>query len=96
MKNPFKKKKQIENLDPKTYLAWEHTGWGNSIYFTNWESRRVTGHLQRIPRVGDFLKNKMVSGKIGVFRFEKVEQMHNPYDQFFATVSDFKLEDSEK
>lgn len=75
---------------PRIISMWEHSGWGDSIYFTDWNKRRVAGHLTPTPKEGDILRSKMESGKIAYFKFEKVNVMLNPRDQFFATVSDLE------
>jgi len=71
---------------------WEHSGWGNTIYWRDWENRKICGHLASPPEKGDILRSKMTSGKTARFRFEFVEIMLDPPDQFFATVSDLGYE----
>jgi hypothetical protein len=86
-------KTSLENdSKPCIISMWEHSGWGNSICFTDWEKRRIAGHMTPTPKKGDILRSKMESGKIARFTFEKVDVMSDPRDQFFATVSDFEYE----
>jgi hypothetical protein len=68
---------------------WEHTEWGNSIYFLSYRERKVSGHLYNRPSVGDILNAKMASGKIGQFIVTKVDYVIDPNDMFFCEVSDF-------
>lgn len=75
-------------MEVTTYLMWEHSSWGNSIFWIDWDKRKVSGFLPNIPKKGDILQCKMESGKIAQFKFELVEVMNDPKDQFFALVSD--------
>lgn len=77
---------------PRIISMWEHSGWGDSIYFTDWDKRRVAGHLTPTPKEGDIIRCKMESGKIARFKFDKVDVMSDTKDQFFATVSDLGYE----
>ena len=86
------KELNIGAVMPRVISMWEHSEWGNSIYFTDWYKRRVAGHLKPVPKEGDILRSKMESGKIARFKFENVDVMSNPRDQFFATVSDLEYE----
>ena len=72
---------------PRIISMWEHSGWGNSINWMDWDKRRVYGHLTPTPKKGDILMAKMESGKIARFEFKEVDVMRDPSDQFFATVS---------
>lgn len=67
---------------------WEHSGWGNSINWWDFAKRRVYGHMDQRPKVGDIINAKMKSGKVGQFVVSEVEYMRDPPDQFFCTVSD--------
>jgi hypothetical protein len=78
--------------EPRVISVWMHNAWGNSIFFLDWERRRVSGHLKEIPEEGDILRAKMDSGKIARFQFVEVKRMHDPRDMFFATVSDLEYE----
>lgn len=70
------------------WRMWEHSGWGDSVSFWDFEKRRITGHLTPRPRVGDEVQAKMQSGKIGRFEIQEVDYMLDPKDMFFATVKD--------
>lgn len=61
--------------------------WGNSIQWMDWETCLVVGWKQIKPEVGDSLRAKMESGKIGVYRFDEVSPCQDPKDMFFAKVS---------
>ena len=80
-------KTYLNTVTPCIFSMWEHSSWGNSIYFTDWDKRRIAGHLTPLPKVGDVLRCKMKSGKIARFKFEVVDVLSDPRDQFFATVS---------
>lgn len=75
-------------MEVTTYLMWEHSGWGNSIFWIDWDKRKIGGFLSNLPKKGDILQCEMESGKIAQFKFELVEVMDDPKDQFFALVSD--------
>jgi len=77
---------------PRIISMWEHSGWGNSIFFTDWDKRTVAGHLNPTPKKGDILRCKMESGKIARFEFAEVDVMSDPKDQFFAKMSDMEYE----
>lgn len=68
--------------------VWEHDGWGNTITWTNYNKRRMHGHLPERPKLGDVINCKMESGKIAQFLVVEVDYMRDPPDQFFCTVSD--------
>ena len=68
--------------------SWEHTGWGDSILFCNYNKREIAGHLTPLPKVGDEFQVKMVSGKIGRFKIVSVSYCGNPADMFFGIVED--------
>lgn len=68
--------------------VWEHSGWGNSIRWFDWQKRRLVGWLQQIPEVNDEIRTKMKSGSIARFKVVKVEPQQDPPDMFFATVED--------
>jgi len=67
---------------------WEHKSWGDNILWFNWKRRRLVGWMTPIPKVGDEVRCKMRSGKIGRFEIVKVEPQSNPRDMFFADVRD--------
>ena len=66
---------------------WEHNGWGDCVHWSDFESRRISGHLQERLKTDDEIRSKMESGKIARFKVKSVEQMTDPPDQFFATLS---------
>ena len=68
-------------------------GWGDSIGWMNWETRRLHGHTTPLPKEGDELLAEMQSGKTGRFRFAKVEPCYDPSDMWFATVEDMGYAD---
>ena len=70
----------------------DHRVWGNSLSWFHFESRRIGGHMEQIPEIGDRIISKMGSGKNGVFKIIKVDYCYNPHDQFFATVKDIGYE----
>ncbi len=84
--------KKFFNRTPKTtgriINIWEHFGWGNSMYFLDWQKRKVSGHLYDSPSKGDILRAEMNSGKIAEFVFTEVEYCKDPRDMFFGTVKD--------
>ena len=66
------------------YEQWNHSSWGNHISILSWDKRRIYGHMFRIPRVGDEIRFKMESGKIGRFLVVRLEHCSSPSDMFFA------------
>lgn len=71
-----------------TYDASEHKSWGDHISVLDWTKRRIHGHLQRPPEVGDRILFHMESGTTLETEVTDVEHMTDPPDQFFATVQD--------
>lgn len=67
---------------------WEHTGWGNSIEWNDYQKRKLHGHLQNRPQLGDIINSKMESGKVGQFVVVEVHYMRDPPDMFFCVVED--------
>ena len=82
----FKSKKP--KLTGRQINIWEHTGWGDTIAWTDYKTRRLHGHLPERPKVGDIINSEMESGKVGQFVVVEVEYMRDPPDQFFCKVSD--------
>lgn len=66
---------------------WEHKGWGDTISWFDFDRRSITGHMTPKPKVGDCVLAKMASGRVGVFKVEKIEHNSVP-DMFFGDVSD--------
>jgi hypothetical protein len=82
----------IEDKPPLTgreINMWDHTGWGDAIYWADYEAGRMHGHLQEKPKKGDVINCKMQSKQIGQFVVIKTKYMPDPPDQFFCTVSWF-------
>lgn len=67
---------------------WDHKTWGNNITWFDWEKRKIVGWLMNRPHVGDELRARMASNKIGRFSIVSVEYYKDPHDMFFAVVSD--------
>jgi len=74
------------------FSLWKHRGWGNSINWQDWEKRSLYGHMTPKPKVGDILRVKMESGRIGLFEFTEVRGCNDPKDMFFAKVKDLRYE----
>lgn len=87
--------KEVENPNPQIYNMRKCRSWGNAINWLNFDTRCVSGHQYRIPKVGDFLIAEMTSGKLYKFKFIKVEQCRDPKDMFFANVKDVGYCDEE-
>jgi len=88
---PLEKKELIQEFpSPRGTIInmWEHTSWGDNIYFFNWEKRHLVGWMTPIPNIGDEIRCKMKSGKVARFKIIKVEPQKDPKDMFFATVED--------
>jgi len=85
-------RKKAENKKPKLtgkeFNMWEHNGWGDTIYWRNFNERTMHGHSPSDIKVGDVINAKMQSGKVAQFVVVKIEYMRDPSDQFFCTVSD--------
>jgi hypothetical protein len=73
---------------PHIYEAWQHKGWGDHIGIMDWDARRIEGHLERKPRVGDRIRFRMQSGMVLETQVTEVQTFPDPPDQFFATVKD--------
>lgn len=84
MWNPFKcfaRKGNITKVDPKTFST------DFSMYFRDWDNRKIVGWLDIQPEVGDLLECELKNG-LGLFRFIEVRGCLDPADMFFATVED--------
>ncbi len=80
---------ETKSEPPQTYELGG--GWGDHVgFFPEYEDgkreQRVTGHKMRRPKVGDFLRVPMQSGRVLTFKFIEVRLMRDPRDQFFGTV----------
>lgn len=74
----------------RTIAMWEHKTWGNNIFWLDYTTMRVSGHMTPKPKPGDRLCCEMQSGKIAEFEFVKVEKGEGVRDQFFAEVKSLK------
>lgn len=74
--------------EPRILNIWEHCSWGNKVYFSSFEDRRISGHLQDRLKLGDEVRSQMSSGRVGRFEVIEIEYCRDPTDQFFATVKD--------
>ena len=76
----------------KTIDMADHKGWGNSIYWLDYEKRELTGHLTPKPEIGDKVICEMKSSNqfkhFKIYIVIKVKDLDDPPDQFFATVND--------
>lgn len=84
-------RKSAPTLSRKVHNLWEHQiGWGHNVYFSDWDRRRITGHhpSRWDWKVGDEVRAKMASGKIGRFRITEFEPATGVWDMFFLTVED--------
>jgi hypothetical protein len=63
IENQFiKKKKRAERSaqrekNRRSYLTGEHR-WGHNISWFDWEKRKVMGHMETMPQIGDYLVTK--------------------------------------
>jgi len=71
-------------------------GWGDSVQWRSYETRKVVGWKRRRPYKGDRLKADMQSGRVRVFEFTEVEYQFDPPDMFFGYVRDLGYEDELK
>lgn len=72
----------------KVWVKEEHDVWGNRISFTDFDTRRVSGHTTPLPNEGDELRCTMKSGKIFRFALVNVEYCNDPKDMWFADAYD--------
>lgn len=81
------KKDHVNKLTGRIINEWEYKTWGNMISWVNWEhyDLRMTGHLKERPIVGDEIRCKMESGKLGRFVVKKASYTE-VHDQFFINV----------
>ncbi|MVM36078.1 hypothetical protein GO755_39055 [Spirosoma sp. HMF4905] len=70
----------------------DHCGWGNSIFWTDYSQRKLSGFMMSKPVVGDIIRANMESGKVARFRVDSVEDVRDPRDMFFVKVSDLGYE----
>jgi len=84
-----KEAKQKIKPTGKILNMWERNGWGNSINWSDFEKRRIVGHITPMIRVGDEVRSKMDSGKTARFIVKEVERMRDPNDMLFAIVEDY-------
>lgn len=81
---PFTKKRGPKPTG-RVYNQWEHQGWGDRIGIWDWEKCKLDGHLPFYLQVGDEIRFKMQSGRVGRGLITEVKQMSDPHDMFFAT-----------
>ncbi len=74
--------------EPRTIDMDKASGWGNSMFFMDWDKRRISGHMTPRPAIGDIVLSKMQSGKVARFELVEIELKRDPPDMFFATVKD--------
>lgn len=72
----------------KVWRMWEHTEWGDSIDWWDYDKRRIVGHVTPMIQVGDIVHCKMKSGRIGCYEVVSVDRKYDPPDMFFGTVED--------
>lgn len=94
LKEVFRKKPKmvVARKDAKEYRIGG--SWGDAI---NWFEReqfdgkhlffRIMGWKTPKPQVGDYLTDKMKSGKVGRFVFQTIEPCEDPPDMFFGDVA---------
>lgn len=70
------------------WKLWDHSRWGDSFRFEDFERRRLVGWLTPKPKVGDEVQSKMRSGRIGRFKITKIDECGDPKDMFFADCED--------
>jgi hypothetical protein len=91
--------REVKENSGKAKAVWDmrqHRGWGNSIGWTNWETRSLYGHTTPVPKAGDELLCEMKSGKLFRLRLVKVEPCYDPSDMWFGTAEDVGYEDDSK
>ena len=75
-----------------TGIVWDlaaHRAWGDSMSWSNFAEREVSGHMTPTPRVGDEIRSPLVpSQRTGRFRVIQVQTYPDPPDLFHATVED--------
>lgn len=79
-----------------TINMWEHSGWGDSIYWHNFDSREICGHLSPLLQVGDEIRSKFESGMMRDFLSYKLDPCKDPSDMFFAKVLEGDLTENYK
>jgi hypothetical protein len=83
------------HLTGYVYEAERHSGWGDRLDWFDYDKRRISGHLQRKPVVGDEVLFRMSSGKTARYAVTSVEYCGDPRDMFFADVMDIGYEGDE-
>ena len=99
---PLSARESYEALSPPTPsrppITWDimqHQGWGDQISWFDYQRMRLTGHtpiLRPRPEPGDILLCPMQSGKIGKFRFVRLEHKSDPPDMWFADMKPIEEE----
>jgi hypothetical protein len=76
--------KESSGHEKVVWRMWEHRGWGDCI---QWMCKdQISGHTRPLPKEGDDLLCKMESGRVGIYRFTKVNPCTDPSDMWFADV----------
>ncbi len=70
----------------KVIAMWEHDTWGDSIFWLDYTTMKVSGHMTPKPKPGDKMLCQMQSGKVAEFEFVSVDNAWGVRDQFFAKV----------
>lgn len=82
----FKSKNKIST--GKTIDMKNHSSWGDSISFFDFDDREIVGHMTPRPNVGDILLCPMREGGIAKFEIISMEYRRDPCDMFFGKVKD--------
>jgi hypothetical protein len=81
------KTSSLPPLTGRVIEAWNHTGWGDNVHFWPEGSRdHIVGWLSRKPVVGDEIRFKMRSGRVGRYVLVEVEYMQDPPDMWSGRV----------
>ena len=88
-----KQEKKSVKKYPREVNMWEYSGWGSSINWMDWSKRKIYGFMTPVIHKGDIIKDKLASGRIGVFKVVSVDRKKDPRDMFFAVVEDLGYED---
>ena len=73
-------------MTPQVFKIWQHTTWGDNIFFSSVDDLEITGHIAEPIHKGDIIQSKMESGKIAAFKVVEIRFRTDPKDLFFGRV----------
>lgn len=78
-------KPHVPTRTGKVYNQWDHRDWDNSINIWDWKTCKLEGRLPFQLQIGDEIRFKMASDRIGCGLISEVRYEDDPPDMFWAT-----------